>query len=363
MSVVNRPAVRSSLNAVAFLAALYLFFLSIDLMSTAFTLAGTGFAQRLLSTASDPIAGLLIGFLTTSIVQSSSSTTSIVVGLCAAGTLPLRLAVPIIMGANIGTTVTATIISFGHITRPKEFEKAFSAATVHDFFNILAVVVILPIELFFHPVERMAVFLEQLFAGIGGLHLTSPLKAILTPLSDLISGLIPWAVPLLAIALFGLFFSLTRMVKIMRQAVLARVETLFNRILFRNDTASFTLGMILTAIVQSSSATTSLMVPLVGTGVLSVRKIFPYTLGANVGTTITAILASLATGKPEAIMVAFAHLSFNLLGICIWYPLRIIPLWLARKAGHLAAHSRRNTVLLASGVLVMYTLLLLYILL
>jgi sodium-dependent phosphate cotransporter len=101
--------------------------------------------------------------------------------------------------------------------------------------------------------------------------------------------------------------------------------------------------MVVTATVQSSSATTSLIVPLAGTGVLSLRQIFPYTLGANVGTTITAILASFSTGSPAAVTVAFAHLSFNILGIAIYYPLKALPLWLAKYAGRIAARSKRNS--------------------
>ncbi|MDH3424740.1 MAG: Na/Pi symporter, partial [Gemmatimonadota bacterium] len=158
-----------------FLLLLYLFFFSIELMSQAFKMAGRGFAEQLLNTTADPLAGLIIGFLATSLIQSSSTTTTIVVGLVASEVLTIPLAIPIIMGANIGTTTTNTIVSIGHVTRPREFERAFAASTVHDFFNILAALTILPIELLFHPVERMARFMEEAFAGAGGLGLASPL--------------------------------------------------------------------------------------------------------------------------------------------------------------------------------------------
>ena len=119
--------------------------------------------------------------------------------------------------------------------------------------------------------------------------------------------------------------------------------TFFDRVLFRNDLASFSLGMVFTASVQSSSATTSLVVPLAGTGVLSLRQIFPYTLGANIGTTITAILASFATGSAAAVTVALAHLSFNVMGILIYYPLKRLPMWLATKAGAIASRSKTSS--------------------
>lgn len=332
-------------------------------MSTAFKLFGTGLADRLIQTASDPIKGLVIGFVTTGIIQSSSTTTSIVVGLVAAGTLPIQLAVPIIMGANIGTTVTNTIVSIGHVNRSVEFERAFAAGTVHDFFNILAVLVIFPFEMLFHPVEQIAGFLQSIFAGVGGLQLVSPLKTIVKPVTGLLADLIsnPW--PLLVIALAALFLSLSGMVRIMRRAVLSRVEAFFDRVLFRNDAASFSLGMLLTATVQSSSATTSLVVPLVGTGVLSVRKIFPYTLGANIGTTITAILASFATGSGVAVTIALAHLTFNVIGIVILYPFKFLPIRLAEWAGRIAAKSKGNTVLVILVYITLYIIPILYVIL
>jgi len=337
-------------KAVYFLALLYFFFVSIELMSSAFKMAGHGFAEQLIHTVSNPVAGLLLGFVATGIIQSSSTTTTIVVGLVASGALSIELAIPVIMGANIGTTTTATLVSMGHVTRPPEFQKAFSAATVHDFFNILAAFTILPMELVFHPVQRMATFLESLFAGAGGMSLASPLKAAVKPLADLVSGWVPYTIPLAILGLAGLFLALRQMMRVMRGAILARMEGLFSRVLFRNDAASFGLGLVATAAVQSSSATTSLMVPLAGTGVLNLRQIFPFTLGANVGTTVTALLASFSTGSPAAVTVALAHLSFNLIGITIYYPLKAIPIWLATRAGRFAARSRKNSV----GVMVLF---------
>jgi sodium-dependent phosphate cotransporter len=349
-------------TGVYFLLLLYLFFFSIDLMSAAFKMGGRGFAEQLVSTAADPLAGLIIGFLATSIIQSSSTTTTIVVGLVASGAMSIGIAIPIVMGANIGTTMTNTIVSMGHVTRSAEFEKAFAASTVHDFFNILAALVILPIELVFHPVQRSAVFLEHAFEGAGGMSLASPLKLVVKPLSDFFTGAIPYEIPLLVIALAVLFFALSQMMKTMRGAVLDRLEGLFSRVLFRNDAASFTLGMVTTAAVQSSSATTSLVVPLAGTGVLSLRQIFPYTMGANIGTTITAILASFSTGNAAAVTVALAHLTFNILGIAIFYPLKALPIWLAEKTGALAGKSKGNSALVIAVYIALHIVPIAYVL-
>ena len=337
-------AFKAFLTLAYFLFLLYIFFFSIELMSSAFKMAGRGFAEQLIHTVSDPVAGLLLGFVATGIIQSSSTTTTIVVGLVASGALSIQLAVPIIMGANIGTTTTNTLVSMGHVTRPAEFQNAFAAATVYDFFNILAAFTILPLEILFHPVQRIAQSLQGIFAGAGGMHLASPLKAVVAPLTDAVMDLLPHMLPLIVLALGVLFFALQQMMRTMKGAVLSRLERLFDRVLFRNDAASFTLGMVTTAAVQSSSATTSLVIPLAGTGVLSLKQIFPYTLGANVGTTITAILASFATGSPAAVTVAFAHLTFNVMGIAIYYPLSRVPIWLATQAGKMASRSRGNSI-------------------
>jgi len=340
-------------QVVYFFFLLYLFFFSIDLMSTAFRMGGRGFAEQLLNTAADPVAGLIIGFLATSLIQSSSTTTTIVVGLVASDALTIQLAIPIIMGANIGTTTTNTIVSIGHITRPAEFERAFAASTVHDFFNVLAALAILPIEILFHPVERMATFLQGVFAGVGGMSLASPLKAVVTPLSNLVTGLVPYELPLIAIALTLLITVLSQLMRLMRGVFLERMASLFDRVLFRNDVTSFALGAVTTVAVQSSSATTSLVVPLAGTGVLSLRQIFPYTLGANIGTTVTALLASFSTGNAAAVIVGLAHLSFNILGMVIFYPLRAIPIWMAEKVGILAARTKASSaaVIIVYGIL------------
>lgn len=329
----------------ALVGAFYLFFFSIELMSTAFKLLSGSLTAGLIHTASDPLTGLLMGLVVTACAQSSSFTTSLVVGLVATGAMPLRVAIPIVMGANVGTTITNLIVSFGHVGRLGEFRRALAAATVHDFFNLLTLIALFPVELAFHPIERVATYFEQLFVGCGGLSLVSPLKVATKPVTDAVCHLVPHGLLLLAIALAALFLALMLMVRIMRRLVMSRVERLFDRVLFRNAAAAFLLGWILTSIVQSSSVTTSLVVPLAGAGMLTLRQVYPYTLGANLGTTVTAILASFATGAPAAITVAFAHMVFNAGGVLIFYPLRVAPLTLAEVVARTASRSRRGAAL------------------
>jgi sodium-dependent phosphate cotransporter len=231
---------------------------------------------------------------------------------------------------------------------------------VHDFFNVLAAIVILPLEIFFHPVQKIAVFLQGAFEGAGGMSLASPLKAVVSPLTGLVTELFPYELPLIGISLVCLFIALQQLMRLMRGVFLERMAALFDRVLFRNDATSFGLGIVTTAAVQSSSATTSLVVPLAGTGVLSLRQIFPYTLGANIGTTITAILASFSTGDPAAVTVALAHLSFNVLGIAIFYPLRAAPIWMAEAAGALAARSKRASATLITVYALLHVVPILY---
>ena len=349
----------ASLRLAKFLAALYCFLLSITLVGAAFEGFGEDFARRLISSTANPLVGLFIGILATSIVQSSSATTSIVVGLVAMKPEMLPNAIPIIMGANIGTTVTCSLVSLGHITRKEEFRRAMAGALVHDFFNLLAVVILLPLELATHYLESAATRMGDLLwkhaaqNGEGGFHgFTSPLKAILKPVADLILGLfkgddaerlsVAGGILVLVLALAVLFGSLWVITRTMRRALVGRAEALLDRTIGRTPILGLVVGAVLTAIVQSSSAVTSILVPLAGAGVLRLEQIFPITLGANVGTTVTALLAALAAG-PAGLKIALVHMLFNLSGIVLIYPLpplRRIPLRLARGMADLAAESK-----------------------
>ncbi|MCH7772535.1 MAG: Na/Pi symporter, partial [Bacteroidetes bacterium] len=109
---------------------LYLFFLSLGMMGGSLKLFGKDFSETLIATTTNPFIGLFIGILATSIIQSSSSTTSIVVGMVAASALTIESAIPIVMGANIGTSITNIIASLPQIKRNNEFRRAFAAAIV-----------------------------------------------------------------------------------------------------------------------------------------------------------------------------------------------------------------------------------------
>jgi sodium-dependent phosphate cotransporter len=338
---------RRILKIIAIFVLLYTFLLSISLMSHAFKGFGREFAETLIRTTSNPFIGFFVGLLATSIVQSSGSVTSTIVAFVAAGALSVRCAIPIIMGANIGTTVTNTLVALGHFSRREEFKRAMSCSTMHDFFNLLTASILLPIELSTHYLERTAGLLAARFCEFSGIGVKNPLDFVIKPSLRFIDGIFidflnfPVKVAsffMLIAALIVLFLSLIYGMKIMRSLVIKRTEAVLNNILGRNAALVMFMGMLFTALVHSSSVTTSILVPIVASGILSMENAFPITLGANIGTTFTALIASL-TGNIAAVTIAFAHLIFNLTGIIIFYPLkaiRKIPLALARKMGDIA---------------------------
>jgi sodium-dependent phosphate cotransporter len=330
------------------LSLVYIFLVGVSLLESGVKVMGADTQEQLFSGVSNPLAGLFVGILGTVLVQSSSASTSVIVGLVASGALGVDAAVPMIMGANIGTTVTNTLVSLGSIRRSEEFKRAFAAATVHDFFNLLAVGILLPIELVTGVLSSTAESISEQLVGSAGSDWKSPIKAwVKEPVSwvqDLYTD-IGFEVNVLgtAMVLTGLVIvlaALTFITKNMRRLVADRVERSLNNVLSSGGgTVAMLLGMIITISVQSSSITTSIMVPLAAAGVVSIQNIYPVTLGANVGTTITALLAALAASKPEALTVGLVHTLFNVSAIVILYPIRRIreiPIRLAQGLAEIA---------------------------
>ena len=132
---------RPFINIVLAIWFLYFFLVSIKLLEKGIKTLGAEYTDKLFQSVESPFAGLLVGILATVLVQSSSVTTATIVGLVGSGLLSLNYAIPMVMGANIGTTVTNTLVSFGHVRREQEFKRAFAASTMHDFFNLIAVLI------------------------------------------------------------------------------------------------------------------------------------------------------------------------------------------------------------------------------
>ena len=331
---------------------LYFFLTGVELLSGGFKTLGKDFVDGLFQGVSNPIGGLFVGLLATVLVQSSSVSTSVIVGLVASSVVGIDDAVPMIMGANIGTTVTNILASLGYLRRGDDFRRAFAAATVHDFFNLLAVAVLLPVELLTGYLSEVAGWITDLVIGTSGASFKSPLKAAVKMpagwIKDLLSELgtqgdLKGAL-MIVIGLVFIFVALAFVTRNMRLLVADRVEAAINRTLGAGSgLVAIVLGMIITVAVQSSSITTSVLVPLAAAGVLSLENVYPVTLGANVGTTVTALLASLATGSPAAVTVALVHTLFNLSGIALFYPvrsLRALPIRLATGLARIGAERR-----------------------
>lgn len=348
----NETAIRLGL-ALFFL---YLFLVGIKSLEKGISSLGSDFVDQVFSSVANPIAGLAAGVLATVLVQSSSVTTATIVGLVGAGVLPVETAVPMVMGANIGTTVTNTLASLGHVRQSAYFERAFAAATVHDYFNLLSVAILLPLEVAFGLISRIANRLADLVedilpeVGAGSSPIKSAISAPVTWMADTIESLGWSAVEgaiLLGVGMGLIFLALWMITRQMKAVMSGRIENAINGVLSKGaGTGAFVVGLLMTVAVQSSSITTSILVPLVAAGVLTLRNAFPVTLGANLGTTVTALLASIAAESSDALVIALAHVTFNILGILIFYPwprLRRIPIMLAERTGE-AAVERKSIV-------------------
>ncbi|WP_171751287.1 Na/Pi symporter [Vibrio sp. 99-8-1] len=302
---------------------LYLLLLAVSMVGSGFKLATGEQAKTLFEFASHPVAGLMIGLVATALIQSSSTVTSIIVGLVAGG-LPVETAIPMIMGANIGTTVTNTLVSLGHLRCKHEFKRAFASATIHDFFNLLAVLIFLPLEMMFGILEKISHWLVSPMLATGdmsikGFNFIKPItKPVVSALKEPLStfGDVAGGVALIFIGIATVFLAITVMGKLMKKLMVGRAKDILQHAIGKGPLHGILSGSIVTVLVQSSSTTTSLMVPLVGTGVLKVKDVYPFTLGSNIGTCITALLAATAvTGEYAvfALQIALVHLTFNVL--------------------------------------------------
>lgn len=339
------------------LALLFLFLVGVNGLGDGFKALGKDLLDSFFRATENPFMGLMVGVLATTLVQSSSVTTSLIVGLVAApeNALPIANAVPMVMGANIGTTVTNTLVSLAHMGRKQEFYRAFSVATCHDFFNFMAVLLLLPLELATGYLRKTATAMTAALGDIGGVNYDSPIKGALKTVVGWIEGgldaVLPGdhapAVALILVSGVLIYVALMLLVRFMRSVMESRVETMVGRGLYRAPLLAMLLGVVATVMVQSSSITTSLLVPLAGAGMITLEQAFPITIGANVGTTITALLAALAVTGPNArwgITIALVHLLFNLSATLLIYPtpwIRRIPLRLSRRLAAVAVRSRK----------------------
>ncbi len=362
----DRVTDHAVVRALIVVALLFLFMLGVNGLGDGFKALGQRFIESFFAATANPFVGLMVGILATTLVQSSSVTTSLIVAMVAApeNALPVANAVPMIMGANIGTTATNTIVSLAHMGRKQEFYRAFSVATCHDFFNFMAVAILLPLELLTGFLSKAATWLSASLVGLGGVHYNSPLrgalKAAIAPLKGALAFLFdsPHTRAIVLILASGLmiYAALMLLVRSMRRVMHSRLEVIISRGLHRAPVFAIVVGILATVMVQSSSITTSLLVPLAGAGIITLQQAFPITVGANIGTTVTALLAALAVTGPNArwgVMIALVHLLFNLTATLLIFPVervRNIPLAAARRLAAVAVDSKRWAIIYVLGL-------------
>jgi solute carrier family 34 (sodium-dependent phosphate cotransporter) len=321
-------------------------------MTSSLQHTGKNVSGTILLATANPFTGLFIGLLLTAMLQSSSTTTSLVVALVASGSITLQSAIPIIMGANVGTTITSTIVALGFINKKKEFKRAVAAGTYHDFFNILTVIILFPLEYYYG-------FLTFLSENISRLFYTpavEPIENRIThfwfgfgPIITFLLDNIPSALVLSVIAVALLFVSILIFRKLISDLLKVRSPEVISRFFFNGLLKSFMWGLLTTAAIRSSTITTSVVVPLVAKKVIKLKLAAPFIMGANVGTTITAFLAALLnSNSTSALSIAIVHFAivhflFNFFGVLIFFPipmLRMLPIKLANGMGILTLKYR-----------------------
>uniref|UniRef100_A0A8C2SIH2 Solute carrier family 34 member 3 n=1 Tax=Capra hircus TaxID=9925 RepID=A0A8C2SIH2_CAPHI len=348
-------------GACGLLGGLYLFICSLDILSSAFQLLGskvTGDIFKDNVVLSNPVAGLVIGVLVTVLVQSSSTSSSIVVSMVASKLLTVRASVPIIMGVNVGTSITSTLVSMAQSGDRDEFRRAFGGSAVHGIFNWLTALVLLPLESAAAPLERLSALILGAANLQPGGHAPDILKVLTQPLTHLI-------VQLDADVLMGSATGNATNRSLIKRWCGTREQTVRRRgggeaglgvngsrfadfprpFGWLSGYLAMLVGAGLTFVLQSSSVFTAAIVPLIGVGVISLERAYPLFLGSNTGTTTTALLAALASPSDmllSAVQVALIHFFFNLAGILLWYlvPFLRLPIPLAKHFGNLTASYR-----------------------
>ena len=237
--------------------------------------AGNSLKNILARLTKNKLTGFLTGLAVTAVIQSSSATTVMVVGFVNSGILTLRQSISVIMGANIGTTVTAWILSLGGISGDNIVMQLLKPTSFTPILALIGTVMIM----------------------FGKSDSKKDSGTILLGFATLMFGM-----DTMSDAVAGL-------------ADVPQFQNMF--IMFKNPILGVLVGALLTAVIQSSSASVGILQALSATGQVSYGAAVPIIMGQNIGTCITAILSSLGTTK-NAKRAAIVHLSFNVVGTVVW---------------------------------------------
>jgi sodium-dependent phosphate cotransporter len=329
-----------------------------------------------------PMTGLAIGVLSTALVQSSSAVVAATMvsmsGMVVSG-LPLaaamRFGVPMVLGANIGTTVTNTIVIFG-VRRGmtmNEFGDTIPGVIVDDVYEFLT------IALFF-ILEMTTGFISNTTLRIGE-YLTSSLgletalaafdktiidiiikEPLVKPLRNLvveISGQRIGGVVLFVFWFLVIIFSMGLITKGLENLIQTDWENKI-KAAFNSPTRSFFTGFSITWLVGSSSIGTSLIVPFLATKVVDLKKAYPYLCGCNMGTTVdlSQIYGYIAGGM-VGVMLGSAHVMLNVIALLLWLvsPLRFVPVRIAERIGKAIQTNENAAISLVIWVVIIFFIL------
>ena len=351
--------------------AVYVLITAVSVIGSGFGAATGGRAEEIFAFAQNPVIGLVIGILATVLTQSSSTTTSIVVGLVAGG-LPLTTAIPILLGANVGTTMTSTLVSLGAAGDREQFRRAFTAASVHDMYNILSVAIFFPLEWTFGILNRVSTWFAGATMGSDGgivasifTALGNAVTAVTDPGADLVEStllaIMPsmWAgIAMIVLGVAGILLVIKFISSMLKVLLVGNVEKMFHKAIGRGPLSGIFSGLLITVMVQSSTTTTSLAVPLAASGKFSIWQLYPFTVGANVGTTMTAMIAAFGfsgSAATAAMTAAAVHLLYNVLSALVIFTLpflRPLPVIGATWLGNLGAQNKLYVVAWLAGLFV-----------
>ncbi|KAG9398092.1 hypothetical protein AC1031_015012 [Aphanomyces cochlioides] len=374
------------------LASLYFFMVAVKVIGDSFALLLGCEAKAAFKFSDNPVAGLMVGVVSTALLHSSGTVTSITVALVGAKGLTVRQGVPIIMGANVGTCVTCIMVAFGQVGKRDRFERAMAAATVHDMYNIWSVIVLFPIELIFHPLEKMSIAMA---GGHTSGFFESPVDLVVNPFAKIIikvdksmiekvstgkvecakakflkEGMFYDKVVLeksmkqstaggicVVIGFLMLVLSLVALVHMLQKLFRGSAQKTIRKMLNFNPYVNILIGTAITFCVHSSTVVTSTLTPMAGLGLITLEQVYPIVMGANLGTTVTALLASWVTGSPDAVAIALVHFWFNVFGIFLFYPIPITRYPILLWARRLAYYSARWPVVAAMFLLMLFIIL------
>ncbi|CAF0996525.1 unnamed protein product [Adineta ricciae] len=388
------------LRLLSFIISLYTFIVTLDLMTSAFILLSRSALAQIFQSRiflKSPIVSLMLGILITTILQSSSTVTSSIVAMVGSGIIEdIRSVIPMIMGANIGTSITNTLVAFSQIGNRNEFSRSFSSGVLMDVFNYLTTLVLLSLEIFvdritvdsdiFHrggylarisgaiattipekrgadiqllktltkPLTRLIIQIDEEVMisneanqTLGKIYCNHPaikceylFRAMIEKFGDNVVGII-----LLICSLILLTGILLLMVKLLKSLIIGVIDDTLKKILYikSHGCKEYFLGyvFILVGIVGAILVQSS-----IGLEVLALERNYELTIGANIGTTVTALLASLTqTGLffRQSIQIALTHFLFNLSGCILWYIfpyLRRLPVYFSRQIGEIVSKYR-----------------------